>query len=174
MPKMNRPKYVKVSIDLVSSRGASLKKAVQFISNGCMLFFNAQHLLMQLSNKDRAFFDYLCEIMGYADNDVYIDEPLKSAFIAWVEEITSFKIKITGHTVAKSVIKLKDLGLILATNDRARYTVNPKYVYKGSAHRREKYLKALIENRIASNLSITALLNVPEAEFLPVKVKEEK
>ena len=171
---MNKPKFLKVTVDLVSNEGASQKKVVPFIANGCMLFFNAQHLLIQLSNKDRAFFDYLCEVMRYADNDVFIDEPLKSAFIAWVKVITSSKTKITGHTIVKSVAKLKGLGLILTTDDRARYTVNPKYVFKGSAHGREKYLKALIENRIGLNLSIAALLNVPEVEFLSAKVKVEK
>ena len=170
---MNKTKYAHVTVDLVSNDGVSLKKVVPFIVNGCMLFFNAQHLLIQLSNKDRAFFDYLCEVMRYADNDVFIDEPLKSAFIARIKKITSSKTKITVHTIAKSIAKLKGLGLILNTDDRARYTVNPKYVFQGSAHSREKYLKALIENRIGLNLSVAALVNMPETEFLPANGKQK-
>jgi len=171
---MKQSKYLPVVIDFVSTNAGQLRKTVPFTANSCQLFFNAQHLLLKLSTKDRAFFDYLCEVMRPVDNDVYIDDNLKAGFIAHVARFSSSKVKLTKAMVSKSVLQLKSLGLILPTDDKARYVVNPKYVFKGSVFQRKRFLKQLIEHRITSKLPIAALLNEPEDTFLSGVVKEKK
>ena len=163
---MDKPKYTSVSIEVTASNGAPNRTSLRFIANSYQLFFNAQHLLIQLSTNDRAFFDYLCEVMRPADNDIYIDANLKTDFIEHIDRLTNGKTKFTEHIIAKSVTQLRDLGLILPTKDKARYVANPKHVFKGSASQRTRFLKVLIESRIALQLSIAALLNEPEDVFL--------
>jgi len=83
-------------------------------------------------------------------------------------------VKLTKAMASKSILLLKTLGLILPTDSKARYVVNPKYVFKGSAFQRKRFLKQLIENRITAKLPIAALVDEPEDAFLSGVVKEKK
>jgi hypothetical protein len=163
---MNNKLALSVSVSFVGTDGVTRRKSIPYVSNSCALFFNAQHLLLKLSTKERAFFDYLCEVMGMNNNDVFIDNSLKLAFIKLVTDITGGDVQLTENAVGKYVQKLSGIGLVLATGNRARYTVNPKYVFKGSRTDRQKCIKYHIESRIASKLYIQPLINVPEANFL--------
>jgi len=138
-------------------------KSIQFVTSGCTLYFNAQHLLVKLTVKERCFFDYLCECMRATTNDIVIDSNQKENFIKQYRGYSSKGINLAEIT--KSIPTLKSLGLILDTPQRAFYIVNPKYVFKGSNHLRMQYIKKLIESRLAEGLSIAALINTPENEF---------
>ena len=72
----------------------------------------------------------------------------------------------TVNQLTKNVQKLKSLGLILVTQNKGRYIVNPKYVFKGTKVARLNYLKKLIEARISMKLSIEHLVSTPSREFL--------
>ena len=155
---MNKTEIVKV----VLPQGDVLK-TVKFVTSGCTLFFNAQHLLVKLTAKERCFFDYLCEHMRATTNDVMIDSHLKEHFAEQYRVYSSKGINLAEIT--KCIPTLKSLGLILGTHNKAHYIVNPKYAFKGYSSGRLLYLKKLIESRLAEGLSIAALINTPENEF---------
>ena len=138
-------------------------ESIRFVTSGCTLFFNAQHHLVKLTAKERCFFDYLCEHMRASTNDIVIDSHQKKNFIKHYEAYTAKKLKM--EDVNKFPPKLHTLGLILDTQHKALYVVNPKYVFKGYNNARVLYLKRLIENRLIEGLSVAALVNVPKTKF---------
>lgn len=162
---MKKPDF-KILVDIDRNQ----KEAVRFIANGYTLYFNAQHLLIQLSPKERAFFDYLCEEMRFSDNNVFIDEPLKRHFIERLKRITNGKVTLTVNAVNKYVQNLNALGLIVRL-ELSKYIVNPKYAYKGSGYQRKEYLKRLIQRRISMGIPAQAFINQPEEEFLSKKTE---
>ena len=118
-------------------------KEERFQKEGCMYYFNAQHIYLNLNNKERCFFDFLCEKMDDT-NGVTIDSNLKSSFIEFIEEITSNKKSIGIETVREYAKKLNKLKLILKVANSNFYYVNPKYVFKESIDKRKKLLKKLL------------------------------
>jgi hypothetical protein len=149
-------------IKVINPETAKIKQ-LRFVTSGYTLFFNAQHQLAKLSTKERCFLEYLCEYMRTSTNDITIDSRQKENFIKHYQVYTSKTITISA--VNKFMSKLKLLGLILETPYRGFYIVNPKYFFKGANNSRLKYLKVLIENRLAEGLSVASLINAPENEF---------
>lgn len=157
---MKTPDF-KILVDITPTR----KEAVRFVSNGYTLFFNAQHLLIQLTPKERSFFDFLCEEMRLSDNAIFIDEPLKKKFATRLERISNSKIVITTNSTGKYVQKLNGLNLIVRVG-LASYIVNPKYAFKGSPSQRKDCLKKLIQQRVSLGIPVQAFINQPEEAFL--------
>lgn len=155
-----------VTITLRKADNTTVKKSFPLVSNGYTLYFNAQHHLVKLNNKERALFDFLCERVAIQNNDIYIDRTLKLEFIELITSITSTKVKLTEDMVNNYIQKLNDMGLILRGATMARYTVNPKYAFRGTIKDRVSCLGNLIEARIAAKLPIAALINESEEEFL--------
>lgn len=153
-------KYITVTANLASPRG---KKSIPFVKDGYTLFFNAQHLLIELTANERALYDYLCEQMISRDNSLTVDTKMKQAFITHITEVTIGKHSPSSKSVTGYVNKLAALGLLILTGSKKSelYCVNPKYAFKGSAAKRIALLKRLIEERNKNGLTISMLLNNP-------------
>ena len=162
---MNKPKHTVVKVYIPDATGKSIEKKVKFINEGFTLFFNAQHHLLKLSAVERMFFDYLCEEMRAIDNDILINDEVKTKFQEHLMRLSGGKKNASLNQLTKFVQKLNGLGLILKTQNKARYIVNPKYAFKDSAHARKKFLKKLIEHRVKLKLPVAGLLHIPETEF---------
>jgi hypothetical protein len=170
---MSTHKYVNVTVDILSPSGTinhlstklNKQKTVGFIKNGMTVYFNAQHFFLKLKPKERCFFDFLCESMRIDHNSIVIDAILKDKFIAHLAAITAPAEKISSGSLNKYIPKLVNLGLLLETDKKAFYIVNPKYVFTGSNSQRLKCLKNLIEERQIKELSIAPLINMSEDEF---------
>jgi len=155
------PEYSIIKLEPHASPEAKEAKTVRFVNDSYSLFFNAQHRLIKLSALERSFFDFLCEEMRTLDNDITIDEKLKSKFKSHLMSFTGGKKKVTSNQLTKYVQKLNGLGLILVTQNKGRYIVNPKYAFKGSKTSRLAYLKKLIEQRILKKLPVEHLVSSP-------------
>jgi hypothetical protein len=157
---MGKNKYT--TIEVINSNLNKIE-VIKLVVSGVTLFFNAQHKLVKLSPKERCFFDYLCECMRPSTNDIVIDSHFKKNFIKHFEVCSGGKLKMTD--VNKYASKLYSLNLLLDTPQRAYFIVNPKYVFRGTAAKRKKYVKGLIENRLMEGLSIAGLVNLPKDKF---------
>ena len=161
----------RVKVYKKDSEGNDVCNSVGFTNYCVKLFFNAQHLMLQLQPYERCFFDYLCEQMGPKDNLIFIGKPLKEDFVDFIKRINGDRSKATN--TAGTVTKLNKLGLLLPTSKTGVYIVNPKYVYKGVEKARSAYLQQLIQARINSKQPLGFLITLPEEQFLK-GFKEDK
>lgn len=115
----------------------------RFKKDSCNYYFNAQHIYLELSNKERCFFDFLCEKMD-SENRVLIDASLKLAFKEFIKLFTSNIITTSIRSLDRFVIKLDDSKLILKVANTKLYYVNPKYASKLSNLKRAKLIKKLL------------------------------
>lgn len=169
--KKSKQGYSSVRIKVYAEKGRVIDRYVRFKNTGCKYFFNAQHLFINLSSKDRSFFDYLCEKMD-SKNRVVVDVHFKKEYLLFMDEILGKNcgIKITG--IDKTLKKLKLFGLIFMVNDtRSYFNVNPRYVFKGTETARTKLLRELIQNRFNAGMDIDMLLDIPVDEFLGKSAK---
>ncbi len=158
--------YSAIQVEGLTTKKKVVKRVVRFKKLGCKYYFNAQHIFLQLPNKGRVFFDFLCENMD-THNRVTLDLHFKKAFIDFIKEITVNKTAISLDSVDQFILKLKKLGLIFTVNDtKAYYAVNPKYAYKGSEETRLRLLKSMIEKRLLLGLPIDMLIGVSTDDFL--------
>jgi hypothetical protein len=149
----------KVSNDVINSKNISLVK------RGNKVFHNAQHLLLELNQYERCFYDYLCEQMD-KDNSVYIDQPFKSDFLLHYSKVRKKKKSLTIEKLTAFTSKLKKLGLLLENNSRSYYTVNPKYAHNGSEKDRVKLMQELIYERLKTKRTPEHLIDIPVDKFL--------
>jgi len=159
--------YTFTEVVLPSSDGTVQSHNLRVVKTGYYLFFNAQHRLIKLTSVERAFFDFLCEEMRAGDNDLTIDNEIKNLFIEHLSNFSGEKKKATLNQLTKYVQKLAALGLILTTQNKGRYIINPKHVFKGSKSARIGYLKKLIEQRFKVGLSIEHLISFATDVRLP-------
>lgn len=140
---------------------------MRFVKSGYKVFQNAQHLLVQLGRKERAFYDYLCEAMDNS-NLVQIDKSLKDSFRTFCKSVTAGTFDVAESSLATYTNNLLKLGLLLdwGPGGQGLYIVNPKYVFKGSEKHREKYLGSLIAIRITSGRPVDKLLDISLDQFL--------
>jgi len=171
---MSISNYTHLEISITNTKGENVIRDIKFLNKGVTLFFNSQHHLIKLSPVERSFFDFLCEQMRVLDNDITISEVVKTEFKEHLARVTGGKKKVTLNQLTKFVQKLSGLNLILKTQNKGRYIVNPKYVFKGSESARIRYLKKLIENRVKLKLSVAGLIHIPETEFFGVKEAVKK
>lgn len=150
-------------ITIVTEIGIPKKNTkLKFVNSGVTLFFNAQHLLIQLHPHERSFYDYLCEKMKQSDNSVKLDTTLKEDFIQNISKITSNKSNPSLKSVTKYQKRLVSLGLLILQGNKLSdlYYVNPKYVFKGTQNQRTTSLTNLIESRDKLGLPNNMLLNL--------------
>ena len=104
--KKSKQGYSSVRVKVYAEKGRVIDRYVRFKNTGCKYFFNAQHLFINLSSKDRSFFDYLCEKMD-SKNRVVVDVHFKKEYLLFMDEILGKNcgIKITG--IDKTLKKLK-------------------------------------------------------------------
>lgn len=155
---MTSLKYIDVTINIGSPKRT---QKLQFVNSGITLFFNAQHILVQLHPNERAFFDYLCERMNTTNNSIRIDSKLKDDFKSHIGKITTNKINPSIKSITRYVKKIVTLGLIILNGSKLSeaYIVNPKYVFKGTNKQRIELLSSLIESRDNNGLHNNMLIN---------------
>lgn len=170
-----KPKYTTVSMDTYPAMGRRAVQFVRFNSNGCRYYFNAQHLYLELSAKERCLFDYCCEHMLQENNNILLDNHFKQGFIDFVKGITSNKVVIKMDFVTKAVSKLKELGLITDVHDtRGFYMVNPKYAYKGAEKNRKELLAQVLERCRIAGKPIEVFIDRAKDELLGTKTAVTK
>jgi len=152
-------KYSTFTIFLNSPTGDEIATTIHLVKSYNKLFHNAQHLLLHLNNKERCFYDYLCEKME-SKNRVYADLRFKEIFLEYYSKIKkkgSAEIKVAHITSYLS--KLTELGLLLQNASKSYYTINPKYVFNGTIEKRLVLIKALIYERNKNNQPINHLVD---------------
>lgn len=154
-----KPLHVNVT---VTTKNGIENKTINFVKQGCKLFFNAQHLLLQLNSGERAFYDFLQEKMVNKNNTITINAALKNDFIAHIAKITSNKTIYKLQSLSKYTKKLEGLGLIISmsSSNSGFFSVNPKYAFKGTEKQREATLKSLIESRNKQGLLTNMLASI--------------
>jgi hypothetical protein len=164
--KKNKPGYSNISVEIYHQSGYKINQPLYYKSTGCKYFFCAQHLFISMSNKERSFFDYLCEKMD-DDNKILINRDLKEAYIAFITKICKEELKITTGILDKALAKFKDKKMLLNLGGGAGYyLVNPRYVFRGKEADRMRLIKNLIQNRLMEGLPIDALIDIPVDEFI--------
>lgn len=159
-------KRIKVNVSFVPySTTERIKKSILFVDSGVKNYFNAQHLLYKLNKNERAFYDYLCEVMT-TKNSITINAVLRIQFADHFFRVV--KKQIPDSSITKFVAKLNDLGMIILIGNQrsAFYNINPRYAFKGSKIARANLLRKLIQDRGKAGLPLIGLINIPDAEFL--------
>jgi hypothetical protein len=164
--KKIKPDYSSISVELYLQRGNKINQPLHYKSTGCKYFFCAQHLFISMSNKERSFFDYLCEQMD-TDNAILINRELKEAYIAFMTKICKEEVKITIGILDKALAKFKDKKMLMNLGGGAGYyLVNPRYAYRGKEADRMRLIKKVIQNRMMDGLPIDALIDVSVDKFM--------
>jgi hypothetical protein len=163
--KKSKAGYSRIQIEMFTPQGNAINQPLHYKSTGCKYFFCSQHLTFSLSNKERSFYDFLCEKMD-ADNAILINKYMKEEYIDFMKKVCSKDLKITIATLDKALAKLKEKMLLIHLNGGAGYyLVNPRYAYKGKEADRMRLLKKIIQNRMLEGLSLDGLIDIPENEF---------
>ncbi|RYY39019.1 MAG: hypothetical protein EOO08_12140 [Chitinophagaceae bacterium] len=155
---------MKEGYEVITLSGKAVSKlgapSSMLIASRCFsLYFNCQHLLIQLPPPARSFFDFLCEEMRADTNSVIIDNKLKELFIGRIRQITSKKVTLSIESVNKYVLRLKKLNLILRhEQQKGYYLINPKYAAKCSKKARLAMIKKMIEERAMFEKDLQGLL----------------
>lgn len=93
-------------------------------------YHNCFSKLLQLTYCDRYLLDYLAEIAD-DDNRVFLSKPHREDFIIFIKKMSKGDIFYSDNTVRNSVMKLKELELILPIpKQEARYWINPLHFCK--------------------------------------------
>lgn len=143
--------------DPVSGQG--IARTVRYVNNGYRLFFNSQHVMVQLNRGQRAWFDFLCEHMDLY-NRVVVNSELKKIFGRFIQSVTSGTVSYSESSVSTYTKKLVELGLLLKTKTSNSYVVNPKYIFRGTESERMEYLTNLITDRVKYRLPIDKIIDV--------------
>lgn len=124
---------------------SGIPTTLKYVAQGCNLFFNAQHLLLQLNSMERTFYDFTLEQMDTTNNGLCIDSSFRTKFCDFVNKITSGQKTISETLPHNALKKLVRLGLLIKTSKKSIYIVNPKYAFKSTKAKRIELLKELIE-----------------------------
>ncbi|MCX6314983.1 MAG: hypothetical protein NTX08_09650 [Sphingobacteriales bacterium] len=164
---MDTTKYKLIPLKINDLDGNPLPLKLRLPEEGYFLYFNCQHLLVELGSGARCFFDYLCERMRSDNNEVKIDGSFKKFFISQISRITSAKVHPSILSLNKYVSQFKDLGLIIPATGTQReyYSVNPRYAYKGKKKDRLLLMANMIKERIKNKESLRGLIDKPEQEL---------
>jgi hypothetical protein len=162
---MSTTAYKSITLNNKAIEGYNVKNPTRVVNEGYLLFFNCQHLLIQLPPVGRSFFDFLCEKMRSDDNSILMTKEVKSDFIEHITKITSKKTIPKEVSINKYVSQFKDLGLLISlANKRGYYCINPRYAFKGSKEKRAQVLKKLIEAKCRKKESIKGLVSTSQEE----------
>ena len=164
---MNTTKYTSIKLKITELDGNVNQFRLRVVNEGYILYFNCQHLLVQLGTDARCFFDYLCEKMSTDKNEVTLNAGFKKTFVSHINNITIGKVKPAINSLSSYVSDFKALGLIISTTGTQReyYTVNPRYAYKGLKKDRLRLLASIINDKIRNKESLRGLVDKPETEL---------
>lgn len=156
----------KVRISLISDNLKVIKREISFVNEGCVYFFNAQHIFLKLTTIERCYFDFLAEQMDY-ENRIDLGVLTRKRFISFYNIITSTKDAPLPYRLRLFEKKFKELKLLIELQGKGHlHYVNPKYVFKGKLPERKKILQHLTELGIQGNLNLLALLDRPLSEIM--------
>gem|GEM_PF-2083446 len=163
-----------MKIRIKNTKGEPINRSIRYVDSGCMLYFNNQHALLQLSTKELSFLLFLTEKMN-SFNTVIVDRVLKESYVSFVLEVSS-KSNVSVTAVDKYIKKLKEVGYLIlsGTRNSTFYIVNPKYLFKGSEFKRKRLLEKIILERIDKGQSLLHLIDRPEDEFFQSTKEESK
>ncbi len=161
----NNKNYHFVPLKLKDANGRSIDHLIG-LKKGCFKsYFNAQHLMFKLKPLERSFYEYLIEKADLKSR-VFINNTLKKDYFDFFEKVIGADLaKVTAAKVNQIVPKLKELGLIIPSDDRGLYYINPKYAHKGSEKSRIENLENIIYERMNQKLSINMLIDVPDEKL---------
>lgn len=136
-----------------------------YVNEGCMHFFNAQHLYLKLTTIERCYFDYICERMDYY-NRIDISPVLRSSFFDHFQKLTDERPpSIKSLTDCEK--KLRELKLLLKIKNNGKlHFVNPKYVTKGKEAHRKKALILIAEYSLNGEAEINSIIDRPLANMI--------
>ena len=151
-----------------------MNRSIRYVDSSSKLYFNNQHAILQLTIKELSFLLFLTEKMNHL-NTVIVDRVLKESYLSFVSEVSS-KPKISVTAVDKYIKKLKEVGYLIlsGTTNSSYYTVNPKYLFKGTEMNRKRLLEEIILKRIEKGQSLLHLIDRPEEEFFQSNKDESK
>ena len=160
-------KYASKLIKINNLDGNEIIIKLRAVTEGYYLYFNCQHLMVELGSEARCFFDYLCERMRSDTNEVKIDNTFKQDFVDQISKITSTKVNPSILSLNKYVSQFKALGLIIPTTNTQRgyYSVNPKYAYKGTKKDRLLLMANMIQEKINNKENLRGLIDKPEEKL---------
>ncbi len=134
---------------------------ISLVSEGCFYYFNAQHLFVKLSPKERSYFDFMCEKMDY-DQRILLDNKFRKRFIRHISNITSSNDAPSMDTLRTNEKHMVDLKLVISVkNQGALHYVNPKYVCNGSPSKRKKVIQKLAELALKGTIDLSTILDRP-------------
>ena len=158
--------YTPIPLKTYSKSGRVQQHYLHYKNVGCKYYFCSQHIMYGLNNKERSFFDFLCEKMQERDNSILIDRKLKDDYLNFITTILPQAPRSSISILDKAIKKFVEKKLIfLLGKSKGYYTVNPKYVFKGSESSRKIFVSTLIESRRNTGLEIDFLLNLPVEHF---------
>lgn len=160
---MKHGKYSKIRLEGATRTGLKITHSLEYRAVSCKMYMCAQHLLIQLNNKQRCFLDYLCEQME-EDNTVYLDREFKDKFIELTQDFGNKKYSFTIGIIDKAIELLVKLNLILL-KQKGYYLVNPRYFFKGSETSRLALLEKEVVYRFNNDLPLAGLVSIPEEQL---------
>jgi hypothetical protein len=161
----NKKNYHSLQLTLKEPDGRKIDHLISLKKKNHKSYFNAQHLLFKLNPLERSFYEYLIEKADLKSR-VFIDINLKKEYLDFVDKVIGADVaRATAAKVDQVVPKLKELGLIISSNDRGLYYINPKYAHKGSEKSRLLNLMNIIHERIMQKLPINMLTDVSDEKL---------
>lgn len=135
-----------------------VKIPASYVTEGCVHFFNAQHLHLQLSPIERCYFEFMCERMDY-QNRLNLKPIFREDFILHFKNLTKQKPP-SDRMLSGCEKKLKGLNLILKIKGQGSlHFANPKYVSKGTQTLRKKSLQLLADYALVGKVDIAAIID---------------
>jgi hypothetical protein len=131
------PKKESFKVKFPETVGKIREETIKVVIEGYYLFFNCQHLIIKLKPLARSFFDYLCERMRSDNNEILINNALKSDFKTHISTSSGNKHNPSIAALGKHLKAFKELRLVILSSNAKKqfYIVNPKYAYNKGAKR---------------------------------------
>lgn len=145
--------------------GGKKEISIRYVTNCHTVYFNAQHLFLQLKTVERCYFDYLIE-SAEKDGFVLIDVVLKDRFIEHLDKVGGGVVASPSpKTLHNFTNKLVNLGLVIKTNRKAGYYINPKYVSVVGQSKRIELVKEMFRLAEMGVINPSPLLDRPIEEY---------
>jgi hypothetical protein len=163
---LKKETYHQLLFDFLYAPFHRIYQRVRMKKDGFKTYFNAQHLLLELTSQERGFLDYMIENAD-TENRLFVDVDFKNQYCVFLRQKLHLKTVPTINKLDKTLKKFADLGLVVKEKGKnAYYRINPKYFWKGSESSRVQTIRNLVISRIRAKLPFACLIDMPEDEFL--------
>ncbi|MDG1276994.1 MAG: hypothetical protein P8O16_06910 [Algoriphagus sp.] len=145
--------------------GGKKEISIPYVTSCHTVYFNAQHLFLQLKPMERCYFDFLVE-SSQKDGFVLLDKVLKDQFLEHLVKVGGGKIKLPSPKgLHNTTVKLVDLGLLIRTTKKAEYYINPKYVCVTAPSKRMELIEKMFRLAEQGLIIPSPLLDKPIEEY---------